>query len=460
MQWFRQEEYCLPDYMDIKLDPMPDNLVDIAPWRLTATDAVHRIRDGRLTAEELLRSCLARITEREPVLRAWNHLDAEGALCAARETDKGMRRGALCGLPLGVKDMIDVGGMPTTHNSPIYQGAIASRDAASVSIARAEGALVVGKTDTVEFAAAGRRALTRNPWHGEYSPGGSSSGSAAAVGEGMVPLAIGTQTGGSTIRPASFCGVYAMKPTHGLVNREGAKQYSYTLDTIGWYGRCIADLRLMADAFRLPAQPPLSERRPLRIALCRTPYWDKATEAAREALSTAAVRLTASGAEVVELELPEIFAGLNQAQRAIMLGEGRTSFLPEYLHHFSALHQDFRDRVENSEGLTPDAMRAAYDLAATCRREFDPLAARFDAILTPAAPGEAPRDLKDSGNAIFNAFWTLLHVPCIAIPCIRGPQGLPVGVQIIGPRFSDMALLAVAEDVAAAIDDGARPPSW
>lgn len=446
-----------------------------AAWRLGAAEAAARIRDGRLTAEGLLRACLARVAACEPALRAWNHLDGEGALKVAREVDKGIAggrpAGVLAGLPVGVKDMIDAAGLPTTHNSPIYQGHVPGLDAACVAVARGEGALILGKTDTVEFAAAGRRALTRNPWNGAHTPGGSSSGSAAAVAAGMVPLAIGTQTGGSTIRPASFCGVYALKPTHGLINREGAKAYSPTLDTIGWYGRAVADLALVAEAYRFPAaessgpaaEPPDPARppgRPLRIALCRTPYWEHATPAARTALETAAHRLSEAGAEVAELVLPEPFPELDAAQRTVMLGEGRTAFLPEYVNHHARLHQDFRDRVENSTGIRPADLRDAYDLAAACRRTFDGLAAGYDAVLAPAATGEAPRDLQNTGDPVFNAFWTLLHVPCLAVPCMLGPQGLPVGVQLVGPRFGDRALLAVAAQVAEAVDRIPRPPGW
>jgi Asp-tRNA(Asn)/Glu-tRNA(Gln) amidotransferase A subunit family amidase len=204
------------------------------PWQLTAAAAAARLREGRLTAEALVRSCLERIAEREAVVKAWTFLDPRQAIAAAREVDKAQTMGALHGLPVGVKDMIETADMPTTYNSPIYQGHRPGRDAACVGIARGEGAVILGKTDTVEFAAAGRRALTRNPHDAARTPGGSSSGSAAAVADGMVPLAFGTQTGGSTIRPASFCGIYGMKPTHGVVNTEGAKRYSHTLDTIGW----------------------------------------------------------------------------------------------------------------------------------------------------------------------------------------------------------------------------------
>ncbi|SDC29058.1 amidase [Belnapia rosea] len=424
------------------------------PWQLTAAAAAVKLREGRLTAEALTRSCLERIAEREAVVKAWSFLDPVLAISSAREVDKSSVMGALHGLPIGVKDMIDTADMPTTYNSPIYQGLRQGRDAACVGVARGEGAVILGKTDTVEFAAAGRRALTRNPHDTARSPGGSSSGSAAAVADGMVPLAFGTQTGGSTIRPASFCGVYAMKPTHGVVNTEGAKRYSHTLDTIGWYGREPADLRLVAEAFRLfdLDRPLEKELQALRIGLCRGPNWHLAAAESREALMLAGQRLEAAGAVVEELALPQAFEGITEAQRVVLLGEGRGAFLQEYVAAHARLHADFRDRVENFAGISGAQLAGAYNLAAECRKLFDALFPRFDAVLTPAAVGEAPLGRQDTGNPVFNSMWTLLHVPCIAIPCTRGPHGMPVGVQIVGPRFGDAALLDVAALVASVID--------
>ena len=424
------------------------------PWQLTAAAAAVQIRDGRLTAEALTRSCLERIAERDPVTKAWSYLDPMLAIRSAREVDKAYVRGVLHGLPIGVKDMIDTADMPTSHNSSIYQGLRQGRDAACVGVARGEGAVILGKTDTVEFAAAGRRALTRNPHDPARGPGGSSSGSAAAVADGMVPLAFGTQTGGSTIRPASFCGVYAMKPTHGVVNSEGAKRYSHTLDTIGWFGRAPADLRLVAEAFRLfdIDRPTGRTLQQLRIGLCQGPNWHLAEGASRDALMLAARRLEAAGAQVEELSLPQPFEGITEAQRIVQLGEGRGAFLQEYVTAHAALHADFRDRVENFNGITGAQMAGAYDLAADCRKLFDALFPRLDAVLTPAAVGEAPLGRQDTGNPVFNGMWTLLHAPCIAIPCTRGPHGMPVGVQIVGPRFGDAALLEVAALVAPVID--------
>ncbi len=424
------------------------------PWQLTAAAAAAKLREGRLTAEALTRSCLERIAEREAVVKAWTFLDPRLAIAQAREVDKAHTMGVLHGLPLGVKDMIETADMPTTYNSPIYQGLRQGRDAACVGIARGEGAVILGKTDTVEFAAAGRRALTRNPHDAARTPGGSSSGSAAAVADGMVPLAFGTQTGGSTIRPASFCGVYAMKPTHGVVNTEGAKRYAHSLDTIGWYGRAPEDLRLVAEAFRLldldqPLGKPLTL---LRIGICRGPNWHLADQSSHDALLLAARRLEAAGAIVEELALPQAFEGITEAQRVVLLGEGRGAFLQEYVAAHDRLHADFRDRVENFAGISGAQLAGAYNLAAECRKLFDALFPHFDAVLTPAAVGEAPLGRQDTGNPVFNSMWTLLHVPCIAIPTTRGPHGMPVGVQIVGPRFGDAALLDVAALIGPVID--------
>ena len=424
------------------------------PCFLTAAEAAARIRDGKLTSEALIRSCLERIELRDPQVKAWLHLDKSRAIAAARELDKRAPMGPLHGLPLGVKDMIDTCDMPTTYNSPVFQGYRPARDAACVGVARHSGAVILGKTDTVEFAAAGRRAATRNPKNLAHTPGGSSSGSGAAVGDRQVQLAFGTQTGGSHIRPASFNGIYGLKPTWGAVSREGAKQYSNMLDTIGWYGRSVDDLALVAKAFRLHgagdvAVPDIAS---LRVAWCRTPFWDKIEPAGAKALDTARERLAKAGATLIELELPAAFAGMFEAQNIIMMAEGRASFLDAALEFGGLLHQDFHDRVDNKLGITPEALVAAYDLAAQCRKAFDALCADFDVVLTPASCGEAPEGTYNTGDHVFNAMWTLLHVPCLGIPCTTGPKGLPVGVQIVAPRYGDARLLALGAALAPAID--------
>ena len=424
------------------------------PCLLTAAAAAKLIREQTLTSEALVRSCLERIAARDASVRAWSYLDPAHAIAQARELDKRPITGPLHGIPFGVKDVIDTADMPTTQNSPLYQNHRPGKDAACVAVVRHSGALILGKTDTVEFAAGGRKALTRNPHNLAHTPGGSSSGSGAAVADFMVPLAFGTQTGGSQIRPASFNGIYALKPTWGVVSREGAKLCSAHCDTVGWYGRSVADLALVAEAFRLRdvgTRQPVSAAG-LRAAVCRTPFWEKAEAGAEKALSIAAARLEAAGVHVHALELPAKFAGMNDAQRTLMHGEGAAAFLPELLAFGERLHGEFRDMAMNKRGITAKMMVDAYDLVADCARTFDAMFADFDVVVSPAAPGEAPQGLSSTGDWVFNSMFTAMHVPCLAIPCTRGSKGLPVGVQIVGSRFSDARLLAIATAVAPVID--------
>jgi Asp-tRNA(Asn)/Glu-tRNA(Gln) amidotransferase A subunit family amidase len=442
--------------------PLPD--VDLSsaatatePCQLTATEAAALLAARKLSCEELLRSCLARIGARDPQVKAWLYLDADQAIRNARELDKlaPTPKGVLHGLPWGVKDVFDTVDMPTTQNSPIYPDRQIGRDAAAVAVARHSGGLILGKTDTVEFASGGRKALTTNPYNAAHTPGGSSSGSGAAVGDFQVPLAFGTQTGGSHIRPSSFNAIYGIKPSWGLVSREGLKMDSGTLDTVGWYGRCVDDLILVAEAFRLATRDagPAVSPRGLRVGLCRSPVWEHIEPAGEAALLLAAKRLEEAGAIVEELTLPSPCEGLSAAQQTIFYAEGGRSFLPEYLGAHALLAEDLRERVENQRGITPEQLLASYATADKCRPLFDALfGPKLDVVLTPSAPGEAPEGLHTTGNPIFNSNWTLLHVPCVGIPVMHGPKGLPVGVTLVGPRLSDARLLATAKALAPIID--------
>jgi Asp-tRNA(Asn)/Glu-tRNA(Gln) amidotransferase A subunit family amidase len=420
--------------------------------RLSAAAASARIKAGELTGEQYVRACLERIAERDPAVRAWTHVDPAHALNQAREIDKGGYRGPLHGIPIGVKDMIDTVDMPTTHNSPIYQGHRPGQDAAAVATLRAAGAVILGKTDTTEFAAAGRQSWARNPHDLTRTPGGSSAGSAAAVADAQVPLALGTQTGGSTIRPASFCGVFALKPSWGAVSREGVKIYSVTLDTISWFSRDLDDLGLLCDVFDIVDDAPVvvPAVAGLRIALCRSPFWAEAEAGTPEALEHAAEKLRLAGAAVTVLDLPPEFEPLGEMQRVVMHSEGRAAFLSLSKTHPHLLHDDFFSRVENRDGYTRADLTAAYDHAGRCRTTFDAIAAGYDAVLTPSAKGEAPPG-RYPGDAVFNRMWTLLHVPCVNVPSCPGPNGMPVGVTLVAPRFHDRRLLAVAGVVAAAM---------
>jgi Asp-tRNA(Asn)/Glu-tRNA(Gln) amidotransferase A subunit family amidase len=426
------------------------------PHELTATEAARAIREGRLSSEALVASCLGRIGRRDGEVRAFACVDADHALAQARERDAGPPRGALHGIPVAVKDMIDTCDLPTQHNSPIFTGHRPGQDAACVRILRALGAVILGKTDTHEFAAAGRLPATRNPHDLRCTAGGSSSGSAAAVADFMVPLALGTQTGGSTIRPASFCGVFGMKPTFNEVSFEGAKVFSVSLDTIGWLARSVEDLALLAAALGVgrgswQARESVAG---LRFGLCRTPMWDQAEPSSREAVERAAIALRAAGAGVEDLELPAPFAEMNALHDVVMQGEGRSAFRDLYVAYPELLHDEFKAKVEDRLGISPARLTAARDVLAASRPVFDRLAGAFDAVLTPAAPGEAPERLDTTGMATFNRTWSAMHVPCIALPFATGPRGLPVGVQLVAPRHADLALLGVAAAVAACLRGG------
>ncbi len=423
------------------------------PAQLSASEAAGLIRGKHLSCEELVRACLARIHRRDPVVKAWLFLDPDHAIRAARKLDKLPPNGPLHGLPWGVKDVIDTAEFPTTQNSVIYEELHVGRDAACVSVVRGSGAMILGKTDTVEFASSGRKALSTNPFNPKHTPGGSSSGSGAAVGDYQVPLAFGTQTGGSHIRPAAFNGIYGLKPSWGRVSREGVRMSSVTLDQVGWYGRSVDDLILVAEAFRfVPDTAPVSVRG-LRVGLCRSPVWHAIEPGGVAALDSAAKRLADAGAIVEELVLPDPFNQLHNAHAAILAGEGAASFLPEYVNHYDRLAPLLRDKVENVSGTTPEQWLEGYTLADRCRVQFDALfGADLDVVLTPSARGEAPEGLHTTGEAIFNSMWTLLHAPNVGIPSGRGPKNLPVGVTLVGPRMSDSRLLAIAKTLAPVVD--------
>lgn len=423
------------------------------PCELTAHEARRLIARGDLTSEELVRSCLDRIERRDGAIGAWAFVDPDLALEQARACDHAAPAGLLHGVPVGIKDIFATADMPTEYNSPIYQGYRPTQDAASVALLRSAGAIILGKLTTVEFAALGHIPATRNPHDAERTPGGSSCGSGAAVADFMVPVATGTQTGGSVIRPASFCGVYGFKPTFGLVKTEGAKSYAPSLDTVGWMARSAGDLKLVAGALGVPStdesqEPSISD---LTIGVYRTPLWDEAAAESQQALEDAAARLERAGATLRDVEGPSVFSRLTQAQDTIMHGEGRVAFAAEYREHYDRLHPQIREEVENVRGITAADMIAAYDLIASCRPQLDQAFGEFDVWLTPAVPGEAPLGLDSTGEATFNRMWTALHVPCLTIPSRQGPHGLPVGIQLVAPRFRDGDLLAVADAIAPAL---------
>jgi Asp-tRNA(Asn)/Glu-tRNA(Gln) amidotransferase A subunit family amidase len=417
---------------------------------LSASEAAARIASGELSSEDLVRACLARIAEREPSVRAFARIGAEAAIAAARNADtavllkdKDNPLRPLHGVPFAVKDIIDTADMPTEHNSNLFRGAQPAHDAAAVSMLRSAGAILIGKTETIEFAAHGRLPVTRNPHDLTRTPGGSSSGSAAAVADMMVPLTLGTQTGGSVIRPASYCGVFGFKPTWSSISAEGAKLFSVSLDTIGWYGRAIDDIALLAKVYEISsAEEPLLKG--LNLAYCETPYWSRATADGQAAFRATLDKLRAAGAAITELKLGDEFATINDLKERVMRGEGRVAFLN--LHHKAPdkLSPGIRARMGRTDDL---ALRTALDDSALLRIAFDKLAEPFDAVLTPAATGVAPEGIAYAGDPIFNGLWTLLHVPCLSMPVMTGEKGLPIGLQIVGPRYADARVIAAGRGI-------------
>ncbi len=426
---------------------MSDDLI-----RLTASEALARLRSGELRVETYAARLLAHAEDRETDIEGWSYLDSGQVLAAARALDEAGPRGPLHGLPIGIKDVILTRDMPTQYNSPIYEGHHPTVDAACVHILRAAGALIFGKTETVEFASTGRPAPTRNPRDLAHTPGGSSSGSAAVVADRHVPVSLGTQTGGSVIRPAAFCGIWGVKPTWGLISTEGCRRFAVSLDTLGWFARSGEDLGLLYDV--LDPEPCAMAPFVLqgaRIAICRTPVWDQAGPATVSALDEAARRLGEAGAVIEMLDLPSPFERLPVLQGLIMRAEGRSAFLPEYRTSPGQLHPNIVDMVNNAEGVSREDLRQAYDIAAACRPVFDALASRYDAVLAPSVPGEAPEGLGQTGAMIFNGLWTLLHTPCVNVPGLDGPLGLPVGLTVTGPRYADRQVLAAATAIGAAL---------
>jgi len=410
---------------------------------LSASEAARRLVARDITAEQMARACLARIEEREATVRAWIHLDADAVLAQARQLDSGAVRGLLHGLPLGVKDLIDTADMPTAYGSPIYAGHRPRADAACVALARAAGALVLGKTVTTEFAwfYPGKTANPRNPAH---TPGGSSSGSAAAVADCMVPLAFGTQTAGSIIRPASFCGIVGYKPTHGTLSRAGIKPLSDSLDTLGTMTRTVADAALFVSALSGRDLLPKPLRQAPRIGICRTPEWNAAQPETAAAMENAVTALARAGATLSEFVLPQVFTGVTRAQIDIMNYEICAALACERLQHHAELSDKLKQLLEDAKQCDAARYDAAQALVASCSSQLDELFAGVDVLLAPSAPGAAPAGLAATGDPIFCRMWTALHVPAINLPCGLGPRGLPVGIQIIGRRGGDARALAVA----------------
>jgi amidase len=412
--------------------------------RLSASEIAQDIAAGKFTAEAVVRACLAQIEAREPILKAWATIDPELAIRQARALDRGPIRGPLHGVPIGVKDIIDTADLPTEMGSEIYQGNRPFSDAACVAVVRASGAVILGKTVTAEFAGM-FPGPTANPHDPAHTPGGSSSGSAAAVADCMVPVTFGTQTGGSVLRPAAFCGVIGYKPTFNLINRAGIKFAAETLDTIGLMARTVDDVELITAVLvnRTPRFRRM-ESAP-RLGLCRTPLWDTAEPETKHAVEDAATRLAAAGASVKEIVLPEEFSRLHHAARETINNYERSkSMAADWTSHANRISKVLGDRIKLGMAMPHEDYVAALRLLDRCRARADEVLDGIDAIVAPCTKGEAPTGLGHTGDPAFQQLWTAVHVPAMSLPTHRGPRGLPVAIQLVARRHEDERLFACA----------------
>jgi Asp-tRNA(Asn)/Glu-tRNA(Gln) amidotransferase A subunit family amidase len=415
---------------------------------LSATEAVAAIEAGTLTSEKLVRAALERIAERDSVVKAWVHLDPELALKQARAADAA-KGGLLRGVPIGVKDIIDTHDMPTGHNSPIFEGKTPFGDAACVALCRVANAVILGKTVTTEFA--NRHAgLTTNPHNPGHTPGGSSSGSAAAVADGHVSLAFGTQTGGSVIRPAAYCGVIGYKPTYNDFSRVGIKMQCHSVDTLGLMARTMDDIALFRGAvLKLPPVPINKDLSAPRIGFCRTPIWGDASPDTQALLAKTAKDLAGKGAGVVDVEFGPAFKDILDDHAAITGFESFRNYADERLRNPDKLSPEITAVLKRGGAVTFDRYVAAQRKTVAFKAHIDAMFDAVDVLLTPSAPGEAPEGLRETGDPRFNSIWTLSGHPCVTLPVGTGPKGLPLGVQLVGLRHDDDRLLSIAAWVAA-----------
>lgn len=440
-------------------------------YALSIAQAAAEIHARRLDSSDLVRACLDRIDAVDGAIGAWAFLDPEHALSQAEAMDaqraEGGHLGRLHGVPIAIKDIFDTAGMPTEMGSPIHKGRVPRRDAVAVARLKAAGAVIMGKTVTTEFAYF-HPGKTRNPHDPTRTPGGSSSGSAAAVAAMMVPGAIGSQTNGSTIRPAAFCGTVGYKPTHGLIPRSGGLLLSRTLDHVGIFTRTVEDAALMAEVMigqddgdpdtKPVAVPPLmtlaTEEPPTtpRFAFLKTPVWDRAEPQTHEAFAELVESL---GESAEEIELPSVADEIHGMHRTIMDVEMARNLRREYEHARDLLSPRLRELLERGHRHPAVEYRRALDEIETINAIVEDVFNEYDVILTPAAPGEAPVGLDATGDPAFCTIWTYLGLPAVTVPLMTGEAGLPMGVQLIARRGYDARVLRTAQWLAGTLDKNA-----
>jgi Asp-tRNA(Asn)/Glu-tRNA(Gln) amidotransferase A subunit family amidase len=419
--------------------------------QLTASEIVSAIAARKTTAEAVARACLEHIAAREPQVEAWQFLDPELVLRQARALDASGKVGPLQGVPVGIKDIIDTCDMPTEYGTPIHKGHRPRIDAALVALTRRAGGIIMGKTVTTEFANRhpGKTCHPRDP---ARTPGGSSSGSAAAVADHMVPLAVGTQTTGSTIRPAAFCGCVGYRPTWGDLRCHGVMEAAASVDTVGLIARSVEDIALYRDVVLGVAPQPLAAKMidPPRIGFCRTPFWSKCEPYTQRSLEDCAARLAHAGAKVSDVTLPTDFARIDDAHRWVSSFEFARNRAWEIDHHYEMISQTLREnRLKDGLACSFEKYRESRSFLARMRRQLHDVFRDYDVLLAPSAAGEAPVGLNSTGSASHSVLWTSTHVPCMTLPLFSGPNGLPVGAQFIAARNHDRLLFEAARWVVA-----------
>ena len=428
---------------------------DGALCRLGACEAAARIAQRRITSEALVRSCLERIEAREHAVHAWAFVDPHLALAQARARDASKPSGPLHGVPVGIKDVIDTGDMPTEYGSPLYRGHRPPADAATVAALRAAGAVILGKTRTTEFACP-FPTTTRNPHDLERTPGVSSSGSAAAIADFMVPLANGTQTGGSVIRPAALCGIYGYKASLDGLDRSGIRHLKHSIDTLGLFGRSLDDIALMRAAL-VHAAPVAFDRTGTtpRVGVCRTHVWERARPEVRAMMEAAGRTLAGAGALACDVELPPAFEALTDCLSVISAYEGFYAHDALVRERLDAVNPWIRERYLAGRRTSRGEFEEAIIAARECRRLIGTVFDEFDVLVTPSDVGEAPRDLVSVEGGVFCGMWTVLHCPTVNLPAFTGPAGMPLGLQVVGRYGSDDATLAAARWIERTLLDAA-----
>lgn len=426
------------------LDRRPDTM-------LSALELARDVESGALSSADVIDRCAAAIDAREDEIGAFVALGVDRARAAARNDAARLRAAPLRGLPVGVKDICDTIDFPTEYGSKVYAGHQPASDAAIVSMIRRAGGLVLGKTVTTEFAHQ-QPGKTRNPRNPEHTPGGSSSGSAAAVAAGMLPIATGSQTGGSVIRPAAYCGVAGFKPSYKLFPTIGMKCFSWALDTVGLFAAGVADVAFSAAAIsgrdlRVDRAAPSAPR----IALVRMHIWSEASTEMQNALEDTARACAAAGAKVTEITLPPILEDAWRAHPVIQNYEANLSYASEYDHQRDKMGPMIRALLEKAAAVTPEDYDAARRVTKRARQALADLMTETDVILTPAAPGAAPHGLGATGSPVFNRLWTLMGTPCVNVPGMADASGLPLGMQIVGRFGRDRLALEAALFAEAAI---------